>query len=601
MTPKNKTILLISLLSILVSGFAGFLWQKKTPKKPDDIPLGDFSYTLEFTQHSIEQLMKQYDLPSVAIAMIDDQDTIWQETFGLANLEEKIPAEADTVYKLWSIAKVFTAIETIRLVDDGLIDLDVPIESYFPEFSIQSRFPYSSPITIRKILTHRSGLPRNECHWVDLGPGMLADLVNSLEDCHLVYPVGHRYKYSNIGFDMLGYLIEKMRGESFPEYMRDNLLLPVGMDNSAFLRTQIPDDSKVAFGYEYYKGEYYPYEQGDITSLPSGNLYASIEDMGNFVKFIFREGKVGGEQIITPDVFDLMFTEQDANANDPQPMGLGWKIANVLGSEHLIWHDGGPGDGTGSLVAFIPERKLGVVLISNSTSFEGNISVQLALDILEIMLETKYGIIAPVETKFDKVEIDRTKLDRYVGKYIAFGEVMEIYLKGNQLKGKIAGFTFSLDPLRYTVFQPRHWLADLGLAALLGVPIDLRQLKIEFMPDDDVMIINISDITYEFCPKYPDIELMTPLQWDSLMGEYDLVARLPFGVVGTDVLGHTSIQVEDGVLQMSGFVGPLMTISETEIIIMSGSFAGETMVYEPVTGSIYHQNIVYKQLRERDK
>ena len=93
--------------------------------------------------------MKQHHLPSVAVALIDDQDTIWQEAFGMANVEEDIPARIDTVYKLWSVAKVFTAIETMRLVEEGLVDLDAPITDYLPDFSIQSRFADSGPITVR--------------------------------------------------------------------------------------------------------------------------------------------------------------------------------------------------------------------------------------------------------------------------------------------------------------------------------------------------------------------------------------------------------------------------------------------------------------------
>ena len=145
-------------------------------------------------------------------------------------------------------------------------------------------------------------------------------------------------------------------------------------------------------------------------------------------------------------------------------------------------------------------------------------------------------------------------------------------------------------------FQPNHWLADIGLASLLGVPIDLRQLKVEFMAgdeiDDDVMIINMGGVSYEICPKYPEIEGI-PLPWEELIGEYDLAARLPSGAIGQKDLGDAAIWMENNVLQMGGVVGPILPISETEIIILSGPFAGETMMLDPGTGNIYHQNFVY--------
>ncbi len=597
MITRRKTIILIAITAILVIAVVSVLWQEGKPRKPVEIPAGDYSYTIEYAGYRISQVMEQKHLPSFAVALIDDQDTIWQETFGLANLEKNQPAESDTVYRLWSVAKAFTAVETLRLVEDGLVDLDTPITEYIPDFALQSRFPDSKPITIRSILTHRSGLPRNGCHWIDLNPNVLADLVASLADCYQVYPVGYRYKYSNVGFNLLGYLVEKIRDEPFPVYLRDELFLPIGMENSAFLRSHIPAQLEVAPGYEFYEGEYYPYEQGDITNVASGNLYATLEDVGKFVKFIFRDGEANGEQLIAPEILHEMFVEQASSARDPQSMGLGWKTTRVLGSELLVWHDGGPGEGTGALLAFLPERKLGVVLIANGITFDGSVSVPLAVEFLGLMMEMKYGLISPRDEPQAMVEIERAILENYVGKYIVSGEVMDVYLDGDQLKGSIYGFSFNLDALSETLFQPRNWLADIGLANLLGAPVDLRQLKVEFMARDEIsvdyMIIHLGSISYEIYPEYPDLSEIPPL-WEKLTGDYDLVARLPAGKIGADVLNQSSIWVEDGVLWMTRYVGPILPISETELIIMSGPFAGETMVYEPKTGTIYHQNHVYK-------
>jgi len=593
---RKITRILVPLLLVCAAIAFWAVWRIQTPKKPDSIPQGDSGFSIEYAEARIAQLMKSKHLPSVAVTLIDDQDIIWQETFGTANLEENTPAESNTVYKLWSVAKVFTAIEIMRLVEEGAVDPNAPITDYISDFSIQSRFAASEPVTVRGILTHRSGLPRQGCQWVDFSPDALPALVASLEDCHLAYPPHYRFKYSNIGIDTLGLVIEELRGTLFPIYMRESLLVPIGMNDSAFLRSQIPAQRHPAPGYEYYDGEYYPYEQNDIANMPSGNLYSTIEDMGTFVKFIFRDGKANGEQIIHPETLEAMVMVQTTSARDPQPMGLGWKIAQVFGSERMVWHDGGPSEGTGALVAFLPERKLGVVLIANGATFDGSVSVALAMDILETMLETKYGVTVPPEKPLEVAKIDQTILQNYAGKYVAFGDVMGVSLKGNRLKGSIQGFTFNLNPLDEDTFQPNHWLADIGLASLLGVPIDLRQLKVEFMAgdeiDDDVMIINMGGVSYEICPKYPEFEGI-PLPWQELIGEYDLAARLPSGAIGQKDLGDAAIWMEDNVLQMGGVVGPILPISETEIIILSGPFAGETMMLDPGTGNIYHQNFVY--------
>jgi len=106
MSIARKKFILLTISTILVFVLIFIVWQGKPPKKPTEIDLGEYSYTIEYTQQKIRWAMKQYHLPSVAVILIDDQDTIWQETFGTANFEENSPAESDTVYKLWSLAKV---------------------------------------------------------------------------------------------------------------------------------------------------------------------------------------------------------------------------------------------------------------------------------------------------------------------------------------------------------------------------------------------------------------------------------------------------------------------------------------------------------------
>jgi len=597
---KGRKVIFVSalILLVLVSIVTFWGWQRAAPKKPDPIPRGDYNYTMDYAGHRIRQLMRQHHMPSVAVALIDDQDVIWKEAFGLANVEEGIPATVDTVYKLWSVSKVFTAIETMRLVEEGWVDLDAPITNYLPEFSIRSRFLDSEPITIRSILAHHAGLPRNGCHRMNTRPdgnNVMGEMVMSLEDCHMAFPVGYRYKYTNIGFDTLGYIVQALRGESFARHMQDNLLTPIGMDNSTFVSAGIPHDLVVAMGYEYWKGEYYPYEQGDISNLPSGNLYSTLEDMARFVRFVFQDGEANGEQIIRPETLTQMFEDQFSSPRDPQLMGLGWKVTRIFGSELLAWHDGGGSEGVGSLVAILPERKLGVVLFANEISFDGSISATLARDILEIMLETKYGIVSPENEAPEMVAPALSLFEAYAGQYIAWGEVMDVFLRGDHLKGRLQGMTFDLIPVDQARFQLSHWLLNLGLADLLQLPIDLQELEIEFFvgneASEDMMIIDLGGFSYEICARSPEIA-RSPIPWDELTGDYEMVHRLPSGF-GSEIVGGSRIWIEDGVLKMAGPIGPLNPISATEIIIMSGSFAGETMDYEPATGCIYHQSFRY--------
>jgi CubicO group peptidase (beta-lactamase class C family) len=125
---------------VVIAVTAGVLFRSTGPRRPAVIPLGDYSYSIEYVDYQINKLMNKYDLPSVCVALIDDQSVVYEHAYGLANVEKNTPATLDTVYKMGSITKLFTGLEVMQLYEEGLIDLDAPITDYLPDFSINSRF-----------------------------------------------------------------------------------------------------------------------------------------------------------------------------------------------------------------------------------------------------------------------------------------------------------------------------------------------------------------------------------------------------------------------------------------------------------------------------
>jgi CubicO group peptidase (beta-lactamase class C family) len=263
------------------------------PKKPVEIPLGDYSYVIDSLTCQIKHnLIKKQGIPSVIIAIIDDQDVVWQEAFGISVTEDNITASIDDVYKTGSIAKVFTALAIMKLYEEGRIDLDDPLEKYLPDFHLKTRFPCSAPITIRSLLSHRSGFPRDDIYVIDelgvrIPPVNLQDKIESINGDYAVYPVGTRVKYSDIGIATLGRIIEIVSGLGYAAYMQRNILQPIGMHNSSFLSNERINDNS-AMGYSILDRKAYPIEQFDICDLPAGNMYSTIGDMSVFAKYIFR-------------------------------------------------------------------------------------------------------------------------------------------------------------------------------------------------------------------------------------------------------------------------------------------------------------------------
>lgn len=598
---KSASISLLAVAFALIMAAACALLPEQEPQKPDPISSGDYAYAAELAEFRIEQIMNQYHIPGAAAALIVDQEVIWQEYFGVANVEQGIPITEETIFKLWSLAKPFTAVETMRLVEEGQIDLDVPITEYVPEFTIHSRFSESEPITIRHLLAHRSGLPRNACARPDwhYGADALSRLAASLKECYLAYRTGERYKYSNIGYETLGYIIQEIRGQPFPVYMHDHLLDPLGMENSSFWSGEVfgvgeLDSAQIATGYEFYEGQHFAYDQLDVARVPSSNLYATIADLTEFVRFIFRKGEVNGEQLVKPETLSAMFENQFDDTADPRQMGLGWKIGPVVGGEMIIWHDGGPTEGTGSLAAVLPESKLGVILLANSTAFESAISVPLAMELLEVMSEaangpSKIGEEPPVEH-----ELGTADLAAFEGNYAIMGQIMTVSMGGDQLKGSISGLTFDLVPVGRNHFRVSHWLARLGLTDLLSLPMDLDALEIEFRPDQNTLIVNFGGISSETGFRYPEFSEI-PGMWDLLAGTYERYERMPDGAAGEEKLGEDEITIVDGRLHMSGAIGPILPINNDSIIILSGPFAGETITRDAGTGDLRHQGFVFKR------
>lgn len=553
----------------------------------------DYSRTIQFTEKSVHQVMRKHHLPALAIALVDENGIIYREAFGLTDIENNTAASTKSVFKIWSVAKVFTAIEIFREVEEGLVDLSLPITQYLPEFNIKSRYNHEGSVTLKSILAHRSGLPRNKCVTI---PDATVDIhflerfEKSISDCFMAFPVGYRYKYSNLGYDLLGRVIEKNRNEGFAGFMRDHLLYDLGMKNSCFSAGDLSDPGKLAKGYEYYKRKYYPMVQSDISSIPSGNLYSTIEDLSAFLNSVIND-----EVFNDKETMSQMFTDHYSKKADPERMGLGWKTTKLYGNELLIWHDGGPAEGTGALVAVLPHKKLGIAIIGNATSFSGSVSLPFAIEIFDQMLELKHGEYSQPE-KPERIKVSKQVLMNYEGKYTAFGQVMDVTSKKNKLKGKIGGIGLDLIPFSETEFRITHWTEKIGLTKIIKPPIEFNKIKIGFYncnaPDSGYMIINLDNISFELCSEYPR-KINVPYSWNVLEGNYQTAERLQFNKVGNFTGRRFNIRIEDNVMIMSGSYGPIIPLDENSLLIASGPFAGEVIEYSTETGNLMHQQSVF--------
>jgi len=547
-----------------------------------------------FMEKEMRRMIRKHHLPAFAVSIVDHEKILFHDARGFIDLEKEIPASPNSVFKLWSVAKAFTAIEIFREVEEGSIHLDDPITTYLPEFSIQSRFPENGPITVKSLLAHRSGLPRNECITCPPGKGdslTLHKFEKSTAGCYLAFPPGFRYHYSNLGYDLLGRIVEQNRDMGFAQYMNTHLLDDLGMESSTFSIVDISTPHDLALGYEYYKRKYYPMLQSEINSVPSGNLYSTIRDLSIFLQALLNNEVFAGE-----NTMQQMFIDHFSTIDDPETMGLGWKTREITGGNLMVWHDGGPGDGTGALIAMVPDQKLAIAMVANSTSFGSDKSVLFAKEIFNRLIEEKSNREPAPTEKPEPYSIAAEALNKFEGKYMAWGMTMNVEARKSKLKGKIGGFTLNLIPISETEFKVSHWMDKIGLTKIIKVPVAFDKLRISFPASDAInpefLIINLDHISYEICPRYP-IQVSSEESWNHLLGSYQLAGRLPGNKAGQLWENQHSIYMEDNVLRLSGVFGPIIPLDDNYIRIVSGPFAGETMEYFPGTGQLIHQNIVF--------
>ncbi|MGH8251652.1 MAG: serine hydrolase domain-containing protein, partial [Steroidobacteraceae bacterium] len=197
-------------------------------------PSRDYTAAIEPLERFIRNEMTDKELPGLSIALVDDQHTVWSQGFGFADPVARVPATAETVHGAGSVSKLFTDIAIMQLVEQGRLELDAPVSRYLPEF--RPRNPFGTPITLRQLMTHRSGLVREPPlgRYFDTSEPSLARSVASLNRTALVYAPGTRTKYSNAGIAVVGLVLERMQGERFAQALKHALLDPLGMARSSF-------------------------------------------------------------------------------------------------------------------------------------------------------------------------------------------------------------------------------------------------------------------------------------------------------------------------------------------------------------------------------
>jgi putative ATP-binding cassette transporter len=332
------------------------------------------SFRFDGVDDDIQSIMKSNNIAGLSISVVRDQEVIWENGYGYSDVAEKEPALPSTIYRIASITKLFTSLSIMMIQQKGMLDINASVKSYLPEFAVQSRDGWDKKMTIKHLLTHTSGLPANRSNFI------FKDLLSVLKEISLNFEPGTGFLYSNVGYDVLGKLIEKVTHIDFTKFVEKAILNPLEMGDSFFW---IDTEQKpVAIGYNASSASPKPVPHtGYYGNIPSAGLCSSVEDLGNFLRFIFNGGEFEEKSLLDGGNLEDMMREYSYSR------GLGFMIfsSGADGNEpRLIGHIGATLGYTSLLIA-APKEKTGVIILTNTSKVAGPL-VDLGIKTIKMLL-----------------------------------------------------------------------------------------------------------------------------------------------------------------------------------------------------------------------
>lgn len=320
---------------------------------------------LRMVDSVLQAQFKLQNLPGLAVAITRDNEIIYKKGLGVTNVETGIPVQPHHNFHIASVSKTFTATAVMQLVEKEKIDLDQPLTRYLPYFSMKDE--RYKKITIKQMLNHTSGMPDVEDYeWEKnvTDEGAAERYTRSMADSMLISEPGKEYHYSNIAFDLLADVIGKVSGTSFETFVKENILLPLGMKNSSFYypETEMSLRTTPHTGTPPRAGSVYPYNR---MHAPSSTLNTSAEELAHWAIANLNEGVYKGYRVLTSAGIKQMMTPTFLiNKERNTSMCLSWFSYPYRGSTNI--EHGGGDLGYRSMLTIIPGKKLGIVILCNT-------------------------------------------------------------------------------------------------------------------------------------------------------------------------------------------------------------------------------------------
>lgn len=384
----------------------------------------------------VNATLVEHHVPGAAVAIVRDQDLAWAEGFGLADIASRRPMTPDTLFGVASISKTFTGAAIVQLRDEGKLALDDPLAKFIPEFkAVTCRYGHIDDVTQRRLLTHLSGLVGESptAHWRSSIFPTMDEILGGLAKSALVIEPHSAFKYSNLGFALLGEVVARVSRRPFTEYIRREILDPLGMTSSCFTLEEA--GSRMATGYLPHPYDDVP-ETAPATTDHHGytaaaGLRSSVNDLAKWISLQFRTkaAKREGAQVLAgkslSEMHRAVFVERDWRTG----YCLAWWGARI--GENIHHGHGGSNPGFLSHLAFNKQRKLGVVALTNAQGHTA--AATIAFQTLEMLVQKadEIGAMTPLAEPV----ATPTNLKPLLGRYEErnYGGLLHIEYRGGAL------------------------------------------------------------------------------------------------------------------------------------------------------------------------
>ena len=437
----------------------------------------------------IQQGLKDWEVPGFALAVIRNDSVIYARGYGVRELGASGDVDAHTLFAIASTTKAMTVAALGMLVDERRLRWDDPVSRHLPQFQLSDPF-ITRELTVRDLLTHRSGLGRNDNLWI-AAPFDRQEVLRRARFIPVTSSFRSTYGYSNIMYIAAGEVVAAIAGVSWDDFIEQRLFRPLGMNRSTTRAAVVETRDNVASSHTRVDGRVQPVQRRNYDNIGgAGAVFSSVTDMAQWVRMHLNGGTFDGTRLLSTAALREMYTPQTIMRSDttaermfPQThfraYGLGWNLQDYHG--HKLVHHSGSLNWTRTHIMMVPSRRVGVVAIANY----GNSNLQLAVayrvidallglprtdwsaEYLALSRRAQSSPAAPNQGRIANTSPALALAD-YAGRYDSelYGEVRLALEDGRLVMRYAPDYTADLEHWHHDTFRARFRRPGLGTAMM---------------------------------------------------------------------------------------------------------------------------------------